>query len=560
MAREEWETVVARNERRDAAFTGTALLSKACDVLEAVSAAPGGISQADLASQMGLSRTTLYRILGKLVARGLLRQDPARRVYGLGFRLLEMAHAAWTAPDLPAVAAPELRHLRDSTGETAYVAVLEGREVVSLGKYEGAHEVRSAARLGERKPLHCTSQGKAILAFLPEPEREALMRRMPLRQFTPYTLTDRRQLQAALEDIRTRGYATDDEEIVEGVRCVGAPVLDSEGKVLGAISIAGPAVRMTRERLALLGPEVAATAQRIGVQMRPPDETASAPVALDEPACRRGIGPLWADQEARLWWADGPGGELRCREAEGDGRTVASGGTPIRALALAGSGEVLVVEQGGLLCRLDSTGRVVAERRGEEIDRLRALRARPGSDELWAAMSGPDVGISRIGVLQPDGTLHTHWRLPGEVTELAWAERGAVLYAATPAAGTIHRLEPGRTVGLLLTRLSPGSGQPVGLAADAAGDLWVALSGGWSVVQLDQNGEIRRVLPVPVPCPCGLGFGGPDRRTLYVCTSREGVAEDVLASAPLSGRLLVTTPGVAGPAEAGTDWLAGAAG
>ncbi|MDB5369065.1 MAG: transcriptional regulator, IclR family, partial [Roseomonas sp.] len=241
-----------------ARMDGAALLAKACDVLDAVAAQRDGIGQAELAARLGLPRTTLYRILAGLVARGLLRQDPARRVYSLGFRLLEMAQGVWSTPNLPAAAAPELRQLRDMTGETAYVAALEGRDVLSLGKYEGAHERRSAARLGERKPLHCTSQGKAILAFLPEAERDALLKRLPLKPMTPHTLTDRRRLAAALRIVRARGFATDDEEIALGTRCVGAPVLDGEGRVLGAVSIAGPAWRMTVERLELLGPEVAA--------------------------------------------------------------------------------------------------------------------------------------------------------------------------------------------------------------------------------------------------------------------------------------------------------------
>ena len=105
---------------------GVGLLDKACDVLDAVSAAPGGIGQTELAVRLGLSRTTLYRILAALVDRGLIRQDPIRRVYAVGFRLLEMAQGACSVPDLPAAAAPELRALRDLTGETAYLAVLEG--------------------------------------------------------------------------------------------------------------------------------------------------------------------------------------------------------------------------------------------------------------------------------------------------------------------------------------------------------------------------------------------------------------------------------------------------
>ncbi|UFN48283.1 SMP-30/gluconolactonase/LRE family protein [Roseomonas sp. OT10] len=536
---------------------GAALLGKACDVLEAVAAAPGGIAQRELAARLGLSRTTLYRILGVLVARGLLRQDPSRRVYGIGFRLMEMAQGMgqglWSAPDLPALAAPELRQLRDATGETAYIAVLEGREVVGLGKFEGPHEVRSAARLGQRKPLHCTSQGKAILAFLPEAERDALLRRQPLASLTPHTITDRRRLAAALRIIRARGFATDDEEIVEGVRCVGAPVLDPEGRVAGAVSIAGPAWRMTRERLDLLGPEVAAAGRRIGAQLR-----AAAPAlaagALARPVSAgpafRGLAPRWSAEAGVLWWCDALAPELRCLLPGGTDRHVTRAEVPIRALALATGGDALVVDVRGLVTRAspDGTTQALAPLPAAPF----ALRAGPGG-EAWAAMAGPDGG-SVIGPLSLTGLARVAWRLPGEVTALAWAQDGAALFAATPALGTVHRLEPGRSAPLLLARLPPGSGRPAGLAVDAEGGVWTALSDGWGVARLGPEGEVDRLLPLPVPRPTDLCFGGPGLETLFVATARDGVPIDTLAIAPLSGRLLALDAGVRGLGDAAMGW------
>lgn len=551
-----------RGDRAD----GAALLGKACDVLEAVAACPGGISQAELAARLGLSRTTLYRILGALVARGLIRQDPARRVYALGFRLLEMAQGIGActsaepgggAPDLTAAAVPELRALRDATGETAYIAVLEGREALSLGKYEGAHEVRSAARLGVRKPLHCTSQGKAILAFLPEAERAALVKRLPMTRLTPHTITDRRRLAASLRIVRARGFATDDEEIVEGVRCVGAPVLDADGRVLGAVSIAGPAWRMTRERLELLGPEMAAAGRRIGAQLRrlPTPSPAGAPasaLALPGPAAFSGLGPRWSP--SGLWWADALAPEIH-HLAEGADRRVARWDAPLKALALAGDGDALVVDATGDAARITAAGEVRATRRGAPaLAGLRALRVRPGG-ETWASIHLPEEGASLVGPLSADGAIRSVWRLPGEVSALAWAEEGAALFAAAPVTGAVHRLEPGRPAPLLMTRLPAGGGRPAGLAADAEGGLWVALRDGWSIARLGPDGEVDRVLPLPVPRPTDLGFGGPSLGTLYVTTARDGVPLETLNSAPLSGRLLAAAPGVRGVPEVETGWL-----
>lgn len=547
-----------KTDSRPARPDGAALLGKACDVLEAVAAAPGGIAQSELMAQLGLSRTTTYRILGVLVARGLLRQDPARRIYAVGFRLMEIAQGmgqgAWSAPDLPAVAAPELRSLRDATGETAYVAVLEGREVVALGKFEGAHEVRSTARLGQRKPLHCTSQGKAILAFMQDTERDKLLKRLPMTPLTQHTITDRRRLASALRIVQARGFATDDEEIVEGVRCVGAPVLDPEGQVVGAVSIAGPAWRMTRERLDLLGPEVAAAGRRIGAQLRPvATRAASATPAqpVSATAAFHGICPRWSVQAGLVWWSDALAPELRSLRPGGTDRHVARTEVPIRALVLGEGGDAILVDVEGRVTRVSPDGqiRALTPLSGPPT----ALRVHPDG-EAWAATPTPD-GSSVIGPLSPAGIAKPVWRLPGAVSALAWTPDGAALFAATPATGTIHRLEMGRAAPLLLARLPAGGGRPVGLAVDQEGGVWTALYDGWSVARLGAEGEVDRILPLPVPRPTDLGFGGPGLNTLYVATARDGMPLDALAAAPLSGRLLALGVGVPGVEEAEAGWF-----
>ncbi|MGI4955074.1 MAG: IclR family transcriptional regulator domain-containing protein [Janthinobacterium lividum] len=527
-------------------MSGTRLLGKAFDVLDAVGAAPGGLNQAEIAARLGLPRTTLYRILAALVERGLLRQDPSRRVYAVGFRLLEIAQGAWSAPDLPVAAAPELRALRDTTGETAYIAVLEGREVVALGKFEGAHEVRSAARLGQRKPLHCTSQGKAILAFLPPEERAALLRRLPLPALTRHTITDRRRLLAALELVRARGFAVDDEEIAEGVRCVGAPVLDRAGRVLGAVSVAGPAWRMTLERVELLGAEVAMAGRRVGAQFRPPAAAQAGLHAWPGPAAFRGVGPCWSRHGDCLWWADALAPEVRCAAADGTPRLAVRWDTLILALVLAGDG-VLVVDALGTATRLDAMGVVTARHAVPALRELQALCVHPDGT-AWASLPAVEGGsaLCRLdAALVPGGPV---WRLPGGVQSLCWSGDGGALFAASPDAGTVHQLVPGRSAPLLLSRLPAGGGRPAALAVDAEGRAWAALRDGWSVARLTADGDVERVFPLPVPRPTGLAFGGPGLATLFVVTGRDGMGSEMLAAAPLAGAVLALEAGVRGAA------------
>jgi len=151
---------------------GTAALEKALDVLQAIGASASGISQAQLAEQVPLPRTTLYRIIATLVDRGMIRRDPTRKVYRLGFNYLEMVRNAYLEPDLVSAASEELRALRDLTGETSYLAVLDGNQVLSLERCDGAHTQRSAASLGQGKPIYCTGQGKAILSALSSAARD----------------------------------------------------------------------------------------------------------------------------------------------------------------------------------------------------------------------------------------------------------------------------------------------------------------------------------------------------------------------------------------------------
>ncbi|WLH10095.1 IclR family transcriptional regulator [Pseudomonas hefeiensis] len=202
---------------------GTAVLDKTFDILEAIGLSTDGLDNQQLAAQLNLPRATLYRLLALLIERGMVRRDANNKCYRLGFRYLELVRGAWMEPDLIAAASFELRALRDLTGETTYLAIRDGDQVLSLERCDGAHSRRSAASMGQRKAMYCTGQGKAILSALADEERRELVKHMTLTALTPLTITDRNRLMTELDVTRVRGYAIDDEEIVLGVRCVAAP-------------------------------------------------------------------------------------------------------------------------------------------------------------------------------------------------------------------------------------------------------------------------------------------------------------------------------------------------
>jgi len=494
------------------------------------------------AARLALPRTTVYRLLATLVARGLVRRDPLRKVYCLGFRCFEMARQTYAMSDLVAAAAMELRTLRDLTGETTYLATLDGREVISLERCDGAHSQRSAAVLGQRKPVHCTSQGKAILSVMPDEARDTIVREAKLKALTPLTITDRRRLQAELRITRARGYAIDDEEIVPGVRCVGAPVVDAVGQVRGAISVAGPAWRLTRARLELLGPEVAEAARRVGAQMqtlrdKPAEGGETTVQAVPGPWAFHGAYPLWAADDRRLYWADTLAPAVRVLEG-GEDRLLCDVDAPIVSLLLHEDALVVVTERGAT--ELNGAGAAVRTLAWPAGNTLAACAGGPG--QLWAAMALPESGTA-IGVVQADGKFQAAWRIGETVAALRWragdAAHDGALLVTVPNSGAILLLQPGQATVRRLATMPRGSGRLGGLAFDREGGVWAALEEGWSVVRFTLDGQLDRVVGLPVPSATDLVFdalGGRGR--LHITSARNSVPLDALGAAPWSGRLL----------------------
>jgi len=522
------------------AVPGTALIGKAFRLIDLIAAAPGHVTAAELAVATGWPKATLYRILASVTAHGYVRLDPQSQSYTLGYRLLELAQNIWVAPDLAAVASVELQRLRDMTGETAYLAVPGDGMVLALGKFESPHDVRSAARLGVRKPLHCTSQGKAILAFLPEAEAAAMLGDAPLERFTPQTITDRDTLMTQLRIVRARGYAIEDQEILSGNRCVGAPVLDSTSRPIAAISVAGPIYRLTSERVAQLGPEIANVARNIGLGLRSaPARQSQAGTPWQPHDVHRqpvfyGAHPVWDAARSSLVWADRLGPTLYMTAGS---RTVTfrpEPGAPIDGLAVTTDGDVILL-LGGRILRINKQ-ECVQDRAVPELAGATAMATDPDGQPWVAVQKGDETRICKLGA---GGTVQTVWALRKRIGALAWSQASGRLYASDPESGTIYLLERDGSTPRLFTRIPRVSGEPRSLAVDTDNRLWVGLYDGWSIARLTTEGEIERLLPLPVPRPTGLAFGGEGKDRVYVATARIDLAREVLEKAPLSGHLLV---------------------
>jgi DNA-binding IclR family transcriptional regulator len=182
-------------------------------------------------------------------------------------RLFELGSRAVARVDVRERAEPFLRRLVVETGETAHIALLSGGEMLSVINVESRKKLRTPTTVGGRTPVHCTAVGKAVLAYLPDHELELLLARLRFERFTRRTITTRRALRAELDRVRALGYAVDNEEIEEGLRCVGAPIRDSAGRVAAAISVAGPVFRMTDERLPELSRSVVEAARDLSADL-----------------------------------------------------------------------------------------------------------------------------------------------------------------------------------------------------------------------------------------------------------------------------------------------------
>jgi DNA-binding IclR family transcriptional regulator len=240
---------------------------KALDILEYLASANRPLSAQEVAQRCGLSRPTAYRLLNTLLTRNYVTSSRGSGRYQIGPMGLSLGKSFLDRLDLPELAKPKLRELSQVSRETIHLGVLDGPAVLYVGKVDGPQSVRMHSAIGTRNPLYSTAMGKAILAFIPCAERKELLDQITLVARTPSTITDRAALADHLERVRAQGFAIDDMEDQEGIRCVGAPIFDHTGRVTAAISISGPAYRLSNSRLQELATSVMEASEAISEKL-----------------------------------------------------------------------------------------------------------------------------------------------------------------------------------------------------------------------------------------------------------------------------------------------------
>ena len=241
---------------------GVQSVDRAVSVLE-ILAQRGEAGVSEVAAEIDVHKSTAFRLLGALEARGLVEQAGERGKYRLGFGIVRLAGAVTDRTDITQHSRPVCERLAEELGETVNIAVLESHYAINLYQVRGPGAVTAHNWVGQLTPLHATSSGKVLLAQLPAKRRAELLATAGLEKLTPDTLTSKTRLEKNLAEVRERGYSMTQGEFEIGLNAMAAPVRGRDGKVVAAVSASGPDYRFSEERMRELAPILVGGADEI---------------------------------------------------------------------------------------------------------------------------------------------------------------------------------------------------------------------------------------------------------------------------------------------------------
>ncbi|QFU08529.1 Transcriptional regulator KdgR [Rhodobacteraceae bacterium THAF1] len=241
-------------------------VGKALEVLDAVAAFERPVRFTELLEAVPFPKATLYRFLQTLTNQKMLSYDAKDGTYSMGVRLLRLAHASWRTASLAPIARPFLRQLSDTVGEAVHLAQIDNGQVIFVDKLIATDRFDTLAQIGQVAPAYCTGVGKAMLAFMAPRRLELALRQQAYLPYTPTTHRSPDSLLRELETVRRDGLAFDREEHEQGIVSIAAPVLSTNGRVIGAISIATTTARHDLNGLQAFRSVLQTTAEQIGAE------------------------------------------------------------------------------------------------------------------------------------------------------------------------------------------------------------------------------------------------------------------------------------------------------
>lgn len=241
----------------------TRLVQRAAAILRELARRTDPLGVNELARAVRISPATVHRLLGSLVAEGLVAQDSKDAKYYIGRAVIPLAVNYLNRAHLGSDCIPIMRQLAEKTGESVNLGVLNGTAVYYVQQVEGSNPLRFGRDIGPSVPVHCSALGKMFLALMTEEERESLLENLSLQKRTKNTITNKRVLVKAAESIRKQGYAIDMGENIPDLIGLAAPIWDLSGSLIAGLSLMGPLIRMDIDRRENLIPQLIAAADSI---------------------------------------------------------------------------------------------------------------------------------------------------------------------------------------------------------------------------------------------------------------------------------------------------------
>jgi DNA-binding IclR family transcriptional regulator len=245
----------------------TQTLARALAILDCFNADQPQLGVRELARQARMSRSTVGRLLATMRSAGVLSQDPVTRCYMMGPKVLTWSAVYTSGLDIRSKARPAMEELHRDTRETVSLYILDGDERMCVERIESPESLRMVARIGERMPIHIEASGKIFLAFASPELRKRIISRLYQKRLSPGRRQSREALLEDLKGIQTQGYALSHGERVAGASCVSAPVFDANSRVIAAITISGPTIRFTEDKISEYASRVMSVAAQVSQAM-----------------------------------------------------------------------------------------------------------------------------------------------------------------------------------------------------------------------------------------------------------------------------------------------------
>lgn len=242
-------------------------IDRTLDIIELLANAKEGLGVTEIGQNIGLHKSTVYRLLTALSNRGYIEKDPKNSTYKIGLKFIEVSGLFLKKLELKTEALPFMRKLAEIIGQPVHLAILEGAEVVYIEKVELVNSIRMYSQIGRRVPAYCSAIGKILLAGLNTDSLREVLENIKFERFTPNTIISKRELLREIEQVKEKGWAVDNEEHEPNIRCIAAPIIDYTGKIIAAVSVSGESRIINYESDLEIAGHVIETARKISTRM-----------------------------------------------------------------------------------------------------------------------------------------------------------------------------------------------------------------------------------------------------------------------------------------------------